>query len=58
VIEGLYNCREQKYTGKTNKTIYLIKVQHFIVAQKQYIYDLVVYYGEQKYTGTTDRWFG
>jgi hypothetical protein len=33
VIEGLDNCQEQKYTGETDKTIYLIKVKHFIVTQ-------------------------
>ena len=50
-------CQEQKYTGKTGKTIYLIKIQHFFVTQKQY-FDLIVHYQEQNYTGTTDRQFG
>ncbi len=37
VIEGLDNCQEQKCTGRTDKTIYLINVYNFIVPQKQYI---------------------
>jgi hypothetical protein len=38
VTEGLNNRREQKYTGKNDKTINLINDLQFIVTQTQYMF--------------------